>query len=165
MTTRLHGDHANALATTIMTKMTAIESIETLGSELSDWRATFPGKTAQDVALMLANAQTANRLQRQQQHVSDIADMVDKHLGMPPDKTATADERIGRQISGLLQALASSKRRMSIYRRIWERLPGPTRDVTLSAMKCWSPEEYSVVMEDDTAPNTERSHGEENPNA
>jgi hypothetical protein len=85
--------------------------------------------------------------------------MVDKHLGMPPDKTATADERIGRQISGLLQALASSKRRMSIYRRIWERLPGPTRDVTLSAMKCWSPEEYSVVMEDDTAPNTKLSSG------
>ena len=43
-----------------MTKMTAIESIERLGSELNDWRATFPGKTAQDVALMLANALKAD---------------------------------------------------------------------------------------------------------
>jgi hypothetical protein len=160
MTTKPRDDHASASATTTMTMITAIES---LGSELNDWRATFPGKTAQDVALMLATAQNANRLQRQQQHVSDIADMVDKHLGMPPDRTATADERIGRQISGLLQALASSKRRMSIYRRIWERLPGPTRDVTLSAMKCWSPEEYSVVMEDDTAPNEQGQARRDNP--
>jgi hypothetical protein len=75
------------------------QSVQAHGSELGDWQATFPGKTAQDVALMLAR----------------------------------------------------SHRRMSIYRRIWERLPGPTRDITLSAMKCWSPEEYSVVMEDDTA--------------
>jgi hypothetical protein len=36
------------------------QSVQAPGSDLGDWQATFPGKTAQDVALMLATALKAD---------------------------------------------------------------------------------------------------------
>jgi hypothetical protein len=66
--------------------------------------------SAEDGKLSMRAANEIQRLRRQLKNVSAIADIVDRNIGMPPNTSVTPDVRIGHQISGLLEALAHSKR-------------------------------------------------------
>jgi hypothetical protein len=59
---------------------------------------------------------------------------------------------------------AADRALLMTYRRIWDRLPSATREQTLSAMKCWSPAEYDLVMEDARRQNARAEARRDNPN-
>lgn len=65
--------------------------------------------TAQDGELYMAAAQAVRRMQSQVNKISAVADIVDRNLGLEPDRSTPVDLRISHQLCGLLEALTRQK--------------------------------------------------------
>lgn len=65
---------------------------------------------AEENDILTAQVTAMRKLQKQINNLSAIADIVDRQLGVEPDRSTTPDKRISHILSGLLEALTRQKK-------------------------------------------------------